>query len=193
MTYKNGNKVYQLTLIALLAALGTVGRFVFNFAPNIQPVTALIIICGLWLGPVAGITLAVLSTILSNMLLGMGIWTISQIVAWAMIGLLSGLLGKYREKLPLWFIALFGAFAGYFYGFMLSLAYGAVGNHFIAYYIAGLPFDTNHALGNVVFIVVLYPVLSKLFRRFKYQHPFMTEASSERERNKSYVKKSHTE
>ena len=158
--------IRKLTLIALLAALGTVGRYAFSYIPNVQPVTALIIICGIWLGPVAGVTLAVLSTILSNMLLGMGVWTLSQIIAWAIIGLVSGLLGKYRGELPVWFIAIFSGLAGYFYGFVISLAYGTIGDHFWLYYLRGVPFDTNHAIGNVAFIVILYPVLSRLFQRF---------------------------
>ncbi len=32
---------------------------------------------------------------------------------------------------------------------------------FFAYYIAGLPFDTLHAIGNVIFTILLYPFLAK--------------------------------
>lgn len=162
-------KTQKLTLLAMLAALATVGRILFSslfYLPNVQPVSTLVIICGIWLGPVEGVILAVLSTILSNLVLGMGIWTLPQILCWGIIGLISGLIGKYRKSMPIWVLALFSAFVGYGYGLVMSLTYGTIGNHFWAYYLSGLMYDTYHAVGNVIFMVTLYPVLSKLFVRF---------------------------
>src|SRR5690625_7105863 len=77
--------VYRLTLLAILAALGVVGRSLFVFLPNVQPVTAIIIICGIILGPISAFVLSILITFLSNMLLGMGIWTVWQIISWGLI------------------------------------------------------------------------------------------------------------
>ncbi|WP_188453823.1 ECF transporter S component [Virgibacillus oceani] len=158
---------YKLTLLALLAALAVVGRFAFAFLPNVQPVTSIIIICGLILGPVASIILALLTTFLSNMLLGMGIWTIWQVVSWGLIGIFSGLLGKYLKKVPLYIIVIFAVFSGYFYGFIISLTtYSIARGNFFAYYFAGLPFDTYHAVGNGLFMIMLYPVISHFFKKY---------------------------
>lgn len=168
--------LYKLTLLSLLASLATVGRIAFStffYIPNVQPVTALVIISGIWLGPVGGIAIAVISTLLSNMILGMGIWTLSQILVWASIGLISGLLGRWRKQLPVWIISLYGLLAGYAYGFVISLTYGSIGDNFWAYYVLGLPYDTYHAVGNVAFIIVLYPVLSRLFKRYAEQQVYM--------------------
>src|SRR5699024_8750003 len=85
-------------------SLAVVGRSVFAFLPNIQPVTSLIIICGLLLGPAAAIILALLTTFLSNMLLGMGIWTVWQVVSCALIGFISGFMGKYLCIIPVYHI-----------------------------------------------------------------------------------------
>ncbi|WP_346426798.1 ECF transporter S component [Virgibacillus sp. YIM 98842] len=112
---------YKLTLIALLAALAVAGRFIFSFLPNIQPVTSIIIVCGLILGPTAAILLTLLTAFLSNMLLGMGIWTIWQIVSWSVIGLMSGLLGRLKTNIPMPILLLYAIFCGYFYGFVISL------------------------------------------------------------------------
>ena len=112
---------YKLTLLALLAALGVVGRIFFVFLPNVQPITALIIICGIILGPGAAVLLAILTTFLSNMILGMGIWTIWQVISWSIIGLASGLLGKIFNKIPIYIIVLFAILSGYLYGFIISL------------------------------------------------------------------------
>lgn len=157
---------YKLTLLALLAALSVVGRFAFSFIPNVQPVTAIIIICGLFLGPIAAMILTVLTTFLTNMILGMGIWTIWQIIAWALIGLISGLIGKYRKKHSLIVLTVFAVFCGYLYGFVVSLATFTIAGEFIPYYLLGLPFDTAHAIGNGIFMVLLYPILSYFFKNY---------------------------
>lgn len=157
---------YKLTLLALLAALAVIGRSVFAFLPNVQPVTALIIICGLLLGPIAATILALLTTFLSNMLLGMGIWTVWQIVSWALIGFISGLIGKYPGKIPVYAIVIFAVFSGYLYGFIISLTTYSIAGKFWPYYLASLPFDTYHAIGNAVFIILLYPIISHFFIKY---------------------------
>ncbi|MFD1360589.1 ECF transporter S component [Lentibacillus salinarum] len=154
---------YKLTLLALLAALAVVGRSVFAFLPNVQPVTSLIIICGLVLGPLAAVILAVLTTFLSNMLLGMGVWTIWQVTSWVLIGLVSGWIGKYPGRLPIY---VYAVICGYFYGFIISLTTYSIAGKFWSYYLAGLPFDTYHAIGNAVFIFVLYPIISHFFKKY---------------------------
>ena len=159
---------YKLTILALLAALAVGGRYIFQFIPNVQPVTAIIIICGMILGPTSALLLAILTTFLSNMLLGMGLWTLWQIVSWGIIGIMSGLLGKMLKRVPFLIIVLLAIFSGYFYGFIISLTTYQVTGKFWPYYIAGLPFDTSHAIGNAVFIVLLYPIISFLFTRYAY-------------------------
>lgn len=157
---------YKLTLLALLASLAVVGRYVFVFLPNVQPVTSLIIICGLLLGPFAAIILAILTTFLSNMMLGMGIWTIWQVVSWGLIGLISGILGKLPGKLSFFVIVIFSVFSGYFYGFVISLTTYTIAGEFWPYYLAGLPFDTYHAIGNAVFMILLYPIITGFFKKY---------------------------
>ncbi|WP_010530847.1 ECF transporter S component [Lentibacillus jeotgali] len=157
---------YKLTLLALLASLAVVGRSAFTFLPNVQPVTSLIIICGLLLGPAAATILALLTTFLSNMLLGMGIWTIWQVVSWALIGLISSFLGKYPRRVPVYIIVLFSIFCGFLYGLIISLTTYSIAGKFWPYYLAGLPFDTYHAIGNAVFITLLYPIISHFFKKY---------------------------
>ncbi|MGJ9456851.1 ECF transporter S component [Oceanobacillus sp. CF4.6] len=157
---------YKITIIALLAAIAIAGRYVFQFIPNVQPVTALIIICGIILGPLSAILLAIVTTFLSNMLMGMGIWTLWQIISWGIIGVLSGLLSKIFKRVPLFITVLFAVFSGYLYGFVISLTNYQITGQFWPYYIAGLPFDTSHAIGNAVFIILLYPIMSHLFSNY---------------------------
>ncbi|WP_163969889.1 ECF transporter S component [Oceanobacillus halotolerans] len=163
---------YKLTLLAILAALAVVGRFVFSFLPNVQPVTAIIIVCGLFLGPLAAIILAILTAFLSNMLLGIGLWTIWQVVGWGIIGLISGVIGKYM-KVSILPIIIFAIFSGYFYGFIISLTTYQVTGMFWPYYVAGLPFDTYHAIGNGIFIAFLYPTMSYFLKKYANKRFFL--------------------
>src|SRR5699024_7481545 len=155
---------------ALLAALAVVGRIVLFYLPNIQPVTAIIIICGIILGPLSATLLAILVTFLSNMIMGMGIWSIWQIISWGFIGVLSGLMGKIIRPIPIPIIVIFSIFSGYLYGFIISLTTYQVTGKFWPYYIAGLPFDTNHAMGNALFIVLFYPIISYFLKKYANNH-----------------------
>lgn len=157
---------YKLTLIAILAALAVTGRYAFQFIPNVQPVTTIIIISAFFLGPGAGVILAVLTAYLSNLVMGMGLWTVWQISAWAVLGIASGLMGKYLRGRKMPWLVFFSFFAGYFYGFVLSMANYMVAGNFLSYYLVGLPFDTYHAIGNVFFMLILYPVLERVFHRY---------------------------
>lgn len=161
---------YKLTLLAILAALAVVGRILFSFLPNIQPVTSIIIISGIMLGPLSALLLATLVTLISNLVLGMGIWSLWQIISWGLIGILSGFLGKIFKPVPISLIIIFSIFSGYLYGFVVSLTTFQVTGKFWPYYIAGLPFDTNHAIGNALFIVFFYPSISYFLKKYANNH-----------------------
>jgi energy-coupling factor transport system substrate-specific component len=171
----------KLTLLAMLTALAVVGRIyanvLFPFLPNMQPMTSVIIICSLLLGPAAGVIIAVLSTLLSNMILGMGLWTLWQIIAWGLIGLLFGLIGKLWRNPNLLIMTAASVLTGYLYGLLISLPNLIIMEHFLAYYVAGLSFDTMHAIGNGIFFFILYPVLRRLFDKWIPAHRKRTTSS----------------
>ena len=160
---------YRMTLLAMLTALAVTGRIAMAHLPNIQPVTAIIILASFWLGPTSGVILAILVTIVSNIVLGMGIWTIWQILAWSLIGLGAGIARKVWPNIPTWLLSIYGLWSGFFFGFVISLTMRSMGQPFWAYYLAGLPMDLNHAISNSVFILLLSPVLGGLFKRYIYK------------------------
>src|SRR5699024_7254765 len=87
----------------------------------VQPVTAIIIISGVFIGPGAAIILAFLVTFLSNLLLVMGDWTIWQFTLWELIGFIVGIVGKLFKMIPVVVLIIYGVFSGYLYGFIISL------------------------------------------------------------------------
>lgn len=170
--------IRKITLIALLSTLAYVGRILFSWIPNVQPVTVILLIITLEIGLVEGILTASLSMFLSNIFLGMGPWTLHQIASFSIVILIfSCLKSLWRQtwKQPLLKLAFFTIMAGlmgYLYGFVISIlsVYFYHIPKFWVYYLQGLPFDTLHALGNIGFWIILSPLLPRIIQ--KYQHKF---------------------
>lgn len=174
IVHSNSNyfSVERIALLAILTALVTVGRLGFSlpFLPNIQPMTALLIIITLNIGVVDGLVVSVLSMLVSNLMLGMGPWTIFQIISFSVTILLTGAVkyfytfGSRRNRIVYGGVAFL---TGFVYGFIISvLTYYLYGmNNFVVYYLNGLPFDALHAVGNLVFFIILEPIIVPIIRR----------------------------
>ncbi|MCA9766509.1 MAG: ECF transporter S component [Carnobacterium sp.] len=160
--------VQRLTLLAMLTTLCYVSRLVFQFLPNVQPVTVILIILTLTLGVIDALIVALLSILISNIHLGMGVWTIAQIVSFSFIVIMTGLLIKpIFKKLPFVIVTIYAVFTGYAYGFIISLVQAPFFGiqKFWIYYLSGLSFDTLHAFGNGVFYLLLAPILFPLLTK----------------------------
>lgn len=149
-------KIKDIILIALFVAISVVSR-VGAVIPSIQITTTLIIIITLNYGLKYGLSLALLTPLVSNMILGQGIWTLWQMFAWGVVALITTTLRKYKEKL--YIISTFSFLMGYLYGLIVNtlsiFTYGLFGGTVIAYFLASLPYDTIHALSNFTFTIVL--------------------------------------
>lgn len=158
-----------MTIVACLAALSIVGRIYTVGIPNVQPSTTIIICVSLVFGVKIGLTLAILTVFGSNLVLGFGPFVIMQLLAWGAVAIVSGLIGKIYKRIPFLILALYAAFMGMFYGLIVSLNMLFIGDGlmFIAYYLAGMPFDIYHAIGNFFFFIVLGPIIMKIMEKEK--------------------------
>lgn len=163
-------KVKEIALISILAAVNIASRIYLQFLPNFKPVTSIIIISVMLFGLAFGVKLAVVTTIVSNLFLGMGTWTFFQILAWVTICLLTdafvGIIRKRGKEPHILVMAVFAFLMGYVFGIIVSLEQLMIGGFslYIVYYLAGLLFDTFHAVGNFVFYLLCAPILMKLFK-----------------------------
>ncbi|TPG68302.1 ECF transporter S component [Brevibacillus laterosporus] len=167
------SSVKSITLLAILSALAVAGRIALSFIANVQPVTTFVILMTLLMGFRYGVLLAGMVMILSNLILGIGIWTLPQIIAYCAIVVVTSIfIRPVFSKLPLVVMALYAGFTGLLYGFINSLGqiplYGAT--YFLTYYLAGIPYDIMHAIGNFVFYLVLAPLLLPLLHKLINQH-----------------------
>lgn len=84
----------ELVPIAVMAAIGVVGRTVFEIIPlpNFKPCSAIIIITAVAFGPEAGFLTGALTAFVSNFIFGQGPWTPWQMFTWGLVGFLAGIL-----------------------------------------------------------------------------------------------------
>ena len=163
-----------LSLVAALAALAVVGRLAFAAIPNVKPTTDIVLFAGYALGPVPGFAVGALTALASNVFLSQGPWTPWQMTGWAAVGVAGALLAKSargREigRLPL---ALACGLAGLGFGAFMDLyQWTLAARHDLPSYLAvsasSLPYNVAHALGNVVFCLLIGPVFVRSLRRYR--------------------------
>ena len=164
---KSKNPGIIFTIIVILAVSG---RLLLDPIPNVQPVTFLAIMVGIYFGISYSIVFATIVTLSSNVMLEHGIWSNYQIIAWASIGILAALLrGQFiqNNKLNITNVAIFAVFSGFMFDWIVSLSilHNVDTSFFLIYLLNGVPFDLLHAGGNVVFVAWLANPLSELMDR----------------------------
>lgn len=148
------------SLAAVMTALSVAGRFIFAPIPAFKPVTALVIISGVYLSAESGFLTGAMTALISNMYFGHGAWTPFQMLAWGLIGLTAGFLSEPLKKNRL-LLLVFGAFAGALYSLIMDawtvLWYsgGPDVGLYKAAIISSLPFTVVYAVSNVIFLLAL--------------------------------------
>lgn len=162
------HKVQRIALLGILTTLCYVTRLLFQFLPNVQPVTVILLLITIVLGTRDGLIVAILSILISNINLGLGVWTIAQISSFTVVILLTGLIKTQFKRIPFGWMMIYAGLTGYIYGFVISAVQAPFFGiqNFWAYYLAGLPFDTLHALGNSGFYFILAPILLPIMNKF---------------------------
>ncbi|TGA99878.1 ECF transporter S component [Sporolactobacillus shoreae] len=154
-------RVRKITLLSLLTSAAVAGRLLIH-GVNIQPATIIIILTGWFFGWKMGLIEGLMVAFLSDLILGLGLWTPFQMAAWGLIGLISSFLPKKKLFYVGWL-----AVSGYLFGLIMACSYFLMSSNIwtvISMYLSGLFFDTYHAVGNLMF-GLLSPMLFKLFRK----------------------------
>lgn len=89
---RRGGHARETALIAALTAIAVVSRALFYLIPQVKPIGAVVIICGVCLGAKRGYLIGALSAFISNFIFGQGIWTPFQMAALGTVGFLAGLI-----------------------------------------------------------------------------------------------------
>lgn len=110
----------EIALIASLGAFSGLARIPFAALPNIQPTTFLVIMSGMVFGPLSGFMVGVIGALVSNSFLGHGLFTIWQMLAWGLAGIISGLLFYERSLLPKALLACYCFAWGFLFDYIMN-------------------------------------------------------------------------
>jgi len=163
-----------LALVATLAALAVVGRLAFAAVPNVKPTTDIVLFAGYALGAVPGFAVGAVTALVSNVFLSQGPWTPWQMAGWGAVGVAGAVLaralhGREPGRLEL---AVACGLAGLAFGAWMDLYQLTLAAHqdldtYLALSASSLPYNLAHAIGNVVFCLLIGPVFIRALRRYR--------------------------
>ncbi len=177
VSYERRQSGSKLTvLIAVMIAATTVSRALFAWAPGIKPVTALVVITGLYFGSQAGFMTGALTALISNLYFSQGAWTPFQMLAWGMVGFVAGLLATPLKK-HRWLLPIFGVLTAIIYSLVVNLSIIAIDGGFNPsryglMFISSINATIGYVFADVIFLMLLYPPLSRIFSRIKTKYDF---------------------
>lgn len=177
---KRKPKTREIVTPAVMTALAVVGRLAFFMTPQVKPCAAIIIITGVMLGRQSGFLCGALTAFVSGFFFGQGPWTPWQMIAFGIIGFLSGVLfSKKNIKYAYnkWIISIYGFLATFvIYGFILDTATVFMYTDtpktetFVATYLSGIGFNLIHAASTFVVLFLISNATIKKLERLKIKY-----------------------
>lgn len=174
-------KAREIVTLSVMCAVAVAGRAAFFMLPQFKPTAAVIIISSICLGAESGFLIGSVSAFVSNFFFGQGPWTPWQMLAFGIIGLVSGLLFRPgilpKKRLEM---CCFGAVSVLLiYGAIMNLSTVIIYNPnptlkaVISVFVSGFPFDAIHALSTVVFLFFLSEPFIEKLERIKKKYGFL--------------------
>lgn len=162
-----------LAMLAILAIFGIGGRVLLEPLPNIQPVTVIVLLAGIYYGAPRALALAGIIALVSNVaVLGHGPWTLFQVVGWGAVGLTGALFADRLLKdgeLQLHRVAALAMISGIAFNWIVSssILLKTDVSMLAPYLLNGLLYDLYHAVGNLVFVAWLAAPLGEIMLRHR--------------------------
>ena len=169
----------EIITIMVMSGIAVAFRASFIMFPFFKPMSAIVMIAGMALGPYAGALVGTLSSFASNFIFGQGAWTPWQMIAYGVAGLLAGVLCKQgwmteKKRFQTGVVGFFvvvimvGPILDTFSIFTMANAFSIKAA--ISIYLSGLPVNVVHGVATFVTILVLCkPMMEKLNRiKIKY-------------------------
>ena len=165
----------RMVIIAVMTALSVIGRSIFSVIPTFKPITSIVIITAIWIGPESGFLVGSLTAVISNFQFGQGPWTPFQMFAWGLIGLLAGYIGKPLRTSRV-ALAVYGACAGIAYSMIMDVwtvlwySEGFSWSLYLAALTTAVPYTIGYAVSNVIFLLVLGRPFGEKLERVKLKY-----------------------
>jgi len=168
---KSGITARDIAYVGLMVAVIEVSKAALSFLPNIELTSFWIILFTLCFGWRIMVIVPVF-ILVEGMIYGVHLWWIMYLYVWPLLVLLTWIFRK-KDQALFWAI-LSGAF-GLSFGFLCSLVYlvigigegglqAGIGAQF-GWWVAGIPYDLVHCLGNFTLMLLLYRPIRKAIRK----------------------------
>lgn len=166
----------QIVLVSMLGTISALSRLPFAALMNFQPSTFFIICSGYVFGPVAGFMVAALTTLISNLFVGHGPWTVYQIFTWGLVGVSAGYLKRIpvrSDRARITLLIVFGAIWGMLYGVIINIWFWAAFIYpltlktYLLTLLNAVWWDLSHSLANVIFLLFFGTKTIAILERFK--------------------------
>lgn len=152
--------IRRIVLISVMTALSVAGRFLFSAVPAFKPMTAVIVMAGMYFGAEAGFLCGAFTALLSNFYFGQGPWTPFQMVSLGLIGMFAGICHKplKRSRIAL---VIYAVFAGAFYSVIMDVwtvlwsQSSFEPKLYAAALLAAAPFTILYSISNVIFLLLM--------------------------------------
>lgn len=175
LSFEKKSSTRRIVLLAVMTALSVAGRFIFAPLPFFKPVTAMVVIAGMYFGSEFGFLTGALSAAISNFYFGQGAWTPFQMFSWGIIGFVAGILSNPLIKSKVVLI-IYAVFAGVAYSFLMDIwtvlwmdgAFNPA--RFIAAVGTAFPVTLEYIVSNIVFLLILAPMFGKKIERLKTKY-----------------------
>lgn len=160
-----------MAIAGLMLAIIETCKATLSFLPNVELTSFWIILFTIYFG--RKILFVIPAFILfEGMIYGFGLWWIMYLYVWPLLALLSWI---FRERDSRFFWSILSGAFGLGFGFLCSFPYVFIGmaqGGFVSgiingftWWVAGIPWDIVHCVGNYVLMSVLYVPVSSIIRR----------------------------
>ncbi len=166
--------ITDICLIGMMVAIIEVCKTALTFLPNIELTTFWLIMFTLFFGKKIALVVPVF-ILLEGTVYGFNTWWIMYLYIWPLLVLLTWL---FRKQESIWFWSVLAGMFGLFFGLFCAIPYVVIGAADggirsgiyagFTWWIAGIPWDIVHCIGNFVLMMVLYKpvrqIISKIAR-----------------------------
>ena len=135
----------EILVLASIAVAAAASRILLEPLPNVQPLTVMCLVMGATLGARRGMAFAVIATMVSNLVLSHGWWTLFQASGWATVAFAGSRLGLVvGNVVEMKRLAITAVVASVLFDWWVSLSIftsGMAFSEFGIYLLNGLPLD----------------------------------------------------
>lgn len=156
------NKEYvgkRLIILSSLSAVCAIFRILFAPITIVRPTLAIIIAMSSFVSPLEAFIMSSISSVIANMFLGQGLWTVYQMFAFGIAGLLSSL---FIKNVKLLWLLIFGILDAALFCFIINISSFIIYSKyvsfdlFINYFALSLPYDILLLVSTCIFLILFY-------------------------------------